>query len=91
MGKKTTKAAPAKAAPAKAAPAKAAPAKAAPAKAAPKKSPHAGHEKHICKLVTEDKVPLDKLRPLVKDAQFICADCGRTAANEENLCNPQPL
>jgi len=87
MGKKASKAAPAKAAPAKTAPAAVAPAEAAPKKA----SPHPGHEKHLCKLVTEDKVPLDKLRPLVKDAKFICEGCGRTAAKKENLCSPQPL
>ncbi|NMC05435.1 MAG: hypothetical protein GYA24_09495 [Candidatus Lokiarchaeota archaeon] len=68
-----------------------APAPAAKPAAPAKKEPHAGHEQHLCKLVTEDKVPLDKLKPLVKDAKFICGGCGRTAAKKENLCDPKPL
>jgi len=34
---------------------------------------------------------LDKVKPLVKDAQFICKGCGRVANKEENLCQPVPL
>jgi hypothetical protein len=55
-----------------------------------KKQPHAGHEKHLCTLV-EDKTPIEKLKPLVKNAKYICKGCGRAAAKAENLCAPEPL
>ena len=55
-----------------------------------KTQPHAGHEKHLCKLV-EDKTPTEKLKPLVKNAKYICKGCGRVAAKAENLCAPEPL
>ncbi len=55
-----------------------------------KTQPHPGHEKHLCKLV-EDKTPTEKLKPLVKNAKYICKGCGRVAAKAENLCSPEPL
>jgi hypothetical protein len=54
------------------------------------KQPHPGHEKHLCKMV-EDKVPVEKIKPLVKDAKYICKGCMRTAKNAENLCAPEKL
>jgi len=34
---------------------------------------------------------LKDVRPLVRDAKFICAKCGRAAAKKGNLCAPKPL
>jgi len=55
-----------------------------------KAQPHPGHEKHLCKMV-EEKTPIEKIKPLVKDAKYICKGCMRTAAKSENLCSPEPL
>ena len=55
-----------------------------------KAQPHPGHEKHLCKMV-EDGVPTEKLKPLVKNAKYICKCCGRGAAKAENVCAPEPL
>jgi hypothetical protein len=41
--------------------------------------------------MVEDKVPIEKIKPLVKDAKYICTGCMRTAANAENLCAPEKL
>jgi hypothetical protein len=32
-----------------------------------------------------------ELRPLVKNAKFICQECGRAAAKAANLCQPVRL
>ena len=37
------------------------------------------------------ELDVEKLKPLVRDAKFICKSCGRVAANEENLCQPEAL
>lgn len=37
------------------------------------------------------RVDVKELRPLVKDAKFICRDCGRAAASAKNLCSPKKL
>ena len=34
---------------------------------------------------------MKQLKPLVKNAKFICRDCGRAAANATNLCSPRKL
>ena len=44
------------------------------------------HKQHICKLAEVDK--FDDIAGMVKEPQFICANCGRAANGEENLCNP---
>jgi hypothetical protein len=41
--------------------------------------------------MVEDKVPMEKIKPLVKNAKYICKGCMRTAAKSENLCSPEPL
>ena len=43
------------------------------------------HEQHICKLAEVDK--FDEIKGVVKEPQYICANCGRAANAEENLCN----
>ena len=57
------------------------------------KMPHAAHEEHLCLLqnVGYLKSNLGDYKKLVKDAKFICRGCGRTAANEKNLCDPEKL
>ena len=49
-----------------------------------------GHEQHLCQLIATNE-PLDSIKDLVKDAQFICGRCKRVANDECNLCDPQPL
>jgi len=41
--------------------------------------------------MAEDEVPTEKLKPLVKNAKYICSCCGRAAAKAENLCSPETL
>jgi hypothetical protein len=41
--------------------------------------------------MVEDKVPIEKIKPLVKDSKYICTGCMRTAAKAENLCSPKLL
>jgi len=41
--------------------------------------------------MVEDKVPVEKIKPLVKDAKYICTGCMRAAANAENLCASEEL
>ncbi len=52
--------------------------------------PHPGHEKHLCDL-TEKEMPLEEMKPLVKNAKYICGCCRRATAKAENLCMPEPL
>ena len=55
--------------------------------------PHAEHEKHLCYLqnVGYLKSNLEGYKKLVKDAKFVCKGCGRSAASEKNLCNPEKV
>jgi len=50
-----------------------------------------GHENHLCKMVVGDQVEIETIKPLVRNAKYICGTCGRAAAKAENLCNPIPL
>ena len=50
-----------------------------------------GHENHLCKMVVGDQTDIETLKPLVRNAKYICETCGRAAAKSENLCNPTPL
>jgi len=34
---------------------------------------------------------LDEVKALVRNPKFICRTCGRVAAKEDNLCQPEPL
>ena len=56
----------------------------------PAPAPDLGHTKHLCYMV-ESSVDIDSYKRLVKDAKFICRDCGRAAAKAENLCSPVKL
>jgi hypothetical protein len=50
-----------------------------------------GHEKHLCKMVVGDQADIEDIKPLVRNAKYICASCGRAAASADNLCNPVSL
>jgi hypothetical protein len=57
------------------------------------KLPHIGHDKHLCYLCNLDfqKTNPEEYKLLIKDAKFFCLNCGRSAANEKNLCKPEKL
>jgi len=50
-------------------------------------------DKTLCVLQEEGYIesnPEEFIR-LIKPAQFYCKNCGRSAVNETNLCNPKNL
>ena len=50
------------------------------------------HSEKMCALTCcTCHLDLDKLKPLVKNAEFICRDCGRVAVDQNRLCDPAPL
>ena len=44
------------------------------------------HSEHICQLA--EKRQMEKIKQLTNAPQFLCANCGRAANSDENLCNP---
>ncbi len=51
-----------------------------------------GHDNKLCALACcPCNLDLEKIKPLVRDARYICQACGRVAGKEENLCRPEPL
>lgn len=57
------------------------------------KMPHPGHDKHLCFLHNIGFIQQspDEYKELVRNAKYICQQCGRAAAKKENLCKPQEL
>ena len=57
------------------------------------KLPHPGHDKHLCFLdnIGYVKSNLEKYKELVKNPAYVCKNCGRVAASDQNLCKPEPL
>ncbi len=55
--------------------------------------PEEGHQFHLCYLqnVGFVKNKLEQYKKLVKDAKFVCTQCGRTAASDKNLCGPRKI
>ena len=51
------------------------------------------HNEHLCHLQFEGVHFKDKAayKALVQDAQYICRNCGRTAAKAGNVCDPVSL
>ena len=51
------------------------------------------HDKHLCYLASQGALSGNaaKYKGLVKDAEFICLYCGRSAKDFENLCVPERL
>lgn len=58
-----------------------------------KKMPHEGHEMHLCYLANLGYHVQDTsgYRRLVKGAKYVCANCGRAAAEKANLCRPKKI
>jgi hypothetical protein len=44
------------------------------------------HKKHICELAAEKK--FEAIKQMILNPKYICANCGRAADSDENLCNP---
>jgi hypothetical protein len=57
------------------------------------KMPHKGHDEHLCYLANLGFMieSPQEYRTLVKDAQYICKQCGRAAKSAANLCKPIKL
>jgi hypothetical protein len=53
--------------------------------------PHIGHLHHLCHYAAAGDLTLDEMKELVKDPKFICKICGRAAAKEADICQPEPL
>jgi hypothetical protein len=67
-----------------------------------KKMPHPEHEGHLCFLENIGYLKSPELlemgvdrreeyRRLVRGAKFLCRKCGRAAAHQKNLCEPEKL
>jgi hypothetical protein len=51
------------------------------------KVPHEGHERHLCELRKD--MTREQYKSLIRNAQYFCQHCGRSAASSENLCFPE--
>jgi transposase-like protein len=50
------------------------------------------HGEKMCALACcPCNLDIEKLKPLVRNAKFICSSCGRVAAEQKNLCQPVAL
>ncbi len=58
-----------------------------------KKMPHPMHDQHLCYLenIGYVKSSLEEYKELVRSSNYVCQKCGRTAADEKNLCSPEKL
>lgn len=52
--------------------------------------PHTGHENHLCEMIKKGAT-YDEYYNLIRDAKFICRQCGRVARKAENLCDPTSI
>ena len=57
------------------------------------KMPHPHHEEHLCYLRNLGFVEsnFDDWKELIREPRFVCRNCGRAAAQEKNLCEPDKL
>ncbi len=57
------------------------------------KMPHPAHDEHLCYLQNLGYIEsnLEDYKKLVKNPKYVCKNCGRAAAEEKNLCNPEKL
>jgi hypothetical protein len=48
------------------------------------------HDEHLCYLINMGYIEksLNDYKKLVKDAEFVCKKCGRSANSVESLCQP---
>ncbi len=55
--------------------------------------PHPGHEHHLCYFqnlgLLKDK--MEEYKMLIRDAKYVCKDCGRSAVSPDNLCFPEKI
>jgi hypothetical protein len=56
-----------------------------------RKAPHIGHKHHLCSMAEDGEITLNQIKDLVRKSKFICKVCARTAANKDNLCEPEAL
>ena len=49
--------------------------------------------KTLCALVEEDIIDSHRevFLSLIRPANYFCQNCGRSAVDQQNLCNPEPL
>ncbi len=45
----------------------------------------------ICMCDLDSPPDFETIKDRVRNARFICRNCGRAAANEQDLCNPEKL
>ncbi len=50
-------------------------------------------DKTLCALQEEGYIESheEEFKKLIQPAQFFCKNCGRSAANDKNLCKPEDL
>jgi hypothetical protein len=55
--------------------------------------PHPGHEEHLCYLQNVGFLQKNwtEYKKLVKNGEYICRACGRVAASDKSLCDPEEL
>lgn len=55
--------------------------------------PHPGHNKHLCYLnnLGFQKSNTEDYKSLVRNPKYMCKNCGRAAADKNNLCKPVSL
>jgi hypothetical protein len=55
--------------------------------------PHVKHDEHLCYLQNMGYVEnyFNDYKELIRNAKFVCKNCGRSAANQENLCKPEKI
>ena len=46
-------------------------------------------DKMVCEISFSSDSEFKELKSLTKDSKFICRGCGRSAASEDNLCQPE--
>ena len=46
-------------------------------------------DNHLCRIVIQKD--FERVREIVRDAQYYCKNCGRAARHEENLCQPASI
>jgi hypothetical protein len=55
--------------------------------------PHPGHERHLCYLQNIGYLGtnVEEYKEMIKNTKFFCKNCGRAAADDKNLCEPERL
>jgi hypothetical protein len=55
--------------------------------------PHPKHGDHLCYLenIGYIKDHFEEYKELVRNARYVCRNCGRSAVNEDSLCKPDKL